>query len=356
VEHQGKQYVSPTETGSHGAFINAHLFNKARFSLGEEVSPEQRDDASRLISEIFAQPGGRTIEEIDKALSSAINEHLEDCNRLATVAKTLALPVEKALSDLGNSMKEILSAPSRSRRILTFLDPKWKSTVKEQIPLLLKLVEFEKRGNIETYRNMRTFSSDIAPQLDDEKFGAPHRYLAQALRTEDFIDRWPEIVSAYENLRIGYVSIYTSKHRERSELVEKAIESIKAHPQMKKMKEEEAEQLLAQLKSLYCEVKDPKEIGEYPFVCEKCGSSLKDINHNLEIIELRRSEVRRRLDEELAKEGKIPDVVIGFSVKKKITSDKQMSELIGRMKEVSDKAFEKKKSVSVNLDLEVGDG
>ena len=351
VNLAGKEYLSPSETGSHEAFTNARLFNKARFLPGEEVTPEQRNLASQLISSIFGERGGKTIEEIDGVLSSVVASRLEQCKRLHTVSSTMILPVVRQLEALLKALNEISGAVTRSRRILNFIDEKRQATFKAQVPLLAKLLKFETDGNLPTYRRIQRFAREIAPNLldvaKDEKLTDQSRRLRQGLEAQDFIDRWPSIVSDYETLRSKYATVYHEYHTRRRELVQKAVGSLKKHSVIAALSDDQTKHILSPLLDLQCDIKEPKAGDTTDFVCDGCRSSLRDLSHHLEMIEGRRRNAGRKLDEILAKKEGVPIEVKGFS--EEIDSMEKIPLVAGRVEEVSEKAVKQGKRVKVDV-------
>lgn len=351
VNLAGKEFLSPTETGSHEAFTNARLFNKARFLPGEEVTPEQRNLASQLISSIFGERGGNTIEEIDSALSSVVASRLEQCKRLYTIASTMTLPIVRQLQVLLKALNEISDAATRSRRILNFIDKKRQATLKTQVPLLAKLLKFEADGNLSIYRRIQRFARETAPILLDvaknEKIADRSQRLRQGLEAQDFIDRWPSIVGDYETLRSKFAKVYHEYHTRRRVMVQKAIESLKEHPATEASSEDETKRILSPLLELQCDVEEPKAGDATDFVCDGCRSSLKDLSHHLEMIEGRRRNASRKLDEMLARKEGVPIKVKGFS--EEIDSMEKIPLVAGRLEEVSEKAVKQGKRVKVDV-------
>jgi len=351
VNLAGKEFLSPTETGSHEAFTNARLSNTARFLPGEEVTPEQRNLASQLISSIFGERGGNTIEEIDVALSSVVASRLEQCKRLHTLASSITLPIAGPLGDLLKALNEISDAATRSRRILTFIDKKRQAILKTQVPLLASLLKFETDGNLPTYRRIQRFAHEIAPNLldvtKDEKMADQLQRLRQGVEAQDFIDRWPSIVSDYETLRSKYATVYPEYHTRRRKMVQKAVDSLKEHPAIEALSKDQIKQIVSPLLDLQCDIEEPKAGDSIDFVCDGCKSSLRDLSHHLEMVEGRRRTASTKLDQILAKKKGVPVEVKGFS--EEIDSMEKIPLVAGRLEEVSEKAVKQGKRVKVDV-------
>ncbi|GFP32077.1 hypothetical protein HKBW3S42_00382 [Candidatus Hakubella thermalkaliphila] len=359
VNLDGKEYISVTETGSHDAFTKTHPFNRARFASGVEVTPEQRNEASRLVSEIFGVRGGQTIEEIDSALCKAIDARLDNCGRLLIVTKTIHLPIVEGLSALEKTMSEIAGAGARSRRILAFLGEDRIEVLKARIPVLAKLLDFESKGKLDNYRKIRRFAYGIAPDLasliGDKALEKSIDSLKQSLSAEDFLDRWPTIIELFQKLCGKYDSTYTKEHSKREELVKNALGALRLHPVLKDFEKEKTCTLLGPLESIHCTEK-VSQASEAGFVCETCHTSLRELSYQSELAEIKRREVRGKLDEIAQKVGKKPEEYpTALTIDKKISSVKEITEVTTKMTEAANRAFKKGKSVKVSVDLEVLD-
>jgi hypothetical protein len=357
VTHAGREYVSATESGSHEAFTNARAFVKARFAPGEEVTPPQRDQAAQLISAVFGEYAGLTVEEVDAALCRSIQARLAPCQRLRTVAVTIGLPVAQGLTALAKTMSEIAEAPTRSRRILGFLDAKRLAVLKAQVPMLKKLVGFESKGLLDTYRVIRRFATEIAPQLAatgrDGEVTATLATLNKNLGAADFLDRWPDVIAGYEDLRGRYIAAYRDEHAQRSRLVQEALSSLRAHPALEGLSPQEADAMLRPLLDLACDVEAPQVAEASDFVCDGCRAWLKDLAHHCEVVDARRRAIRQKLDEMVAEGEEGEEVIVGFATEEAITSPQEMATLTGRMAEVTERALAAGKRVTARVEVEV---
>jgi hypothetical protein len=357
VTLDGREYVSASEPGAHEAFTNARSFNRARLAPGQQVTPEQRDRAAGLISEIFGRRAGQTVEEVDAALREALGPLLERCTRLETIAATLSLPVAGGLQSLGRAMKEVLDGSTFSQRVLRFLDHGRIATLRAQVPVLNKLQTFESGGNTTRYQRIRRFVESTGPQLatvtGDRDVREQVEALGQRLKATDFLERWPDIVSGYESLRSRYAQVYQARHRERQERVEEALQALQTHPMLAELTPMGRAQRLSPLSELACDQADPAA-GEAPdLVCAQCRASLTDLSHYLELIELRWEKVRRELDEGWARRQIKDKGVEGLKERREIASVEEMVELTTRMRAVTERALKARKKVKAQVEVEV---
>lgn len=349
VELHGKEYASPSEPGAAEAFINSRAFDKARFSLGEEITPEQREEARKIIAEVFGESTGHAIEEIDSSIKDIVKTHLEDCTRLSTIASTLSLPTAPSLASLQNALKMIDEAPTRSRQILTFLKEDTIKEIRSNIGILRKMVKFEKEKGIDSYKDIQYFAKNIAGHLIITGAASQDEVdsLNSDLASKDLIDRWPEILSKFRTLREKYFSNYSSLHKERKEKVSLALASLK-HTESKKKGEEK--NIFSPLTSLLCKIEGMIKEGGEMYVCNHCKTQLSELKFQLEVIENRKGEIKRKLDSILRPQEKEAK---GFKESKEIKSSEDMRELTDRMLESAEKAIAKGKNVRVDVKLEV---
>lgn len=130
-------------------------------------------------------------------------------------------------------------------------------------------------------------------------------------------------------------------------MVQKAVESLKEHPVVAALGKDQTKRILSPLLDLQCDVEKPKAGDATDFVCDECRCSLRDLSHHLEMIEGRRRNASRKLDEILVKKKGVPVEVKGFS--EEIDSAEKIPLVSGRLEEVSEKAVKQGKRVKVDV-------
>jgi hypothetical protein len=267
------------------------------------------------------------------------------------LASTMSLPVAEPLEDLLKALNEVAGAATRSRRILNLIDKKGQETLKAQVPLLAQFLKFEAEGNLSAYRRIRRFVGEVVPDLldvaIDDKIEAQSKKLEQAMQAQDFMDRWSSIFGDYESLRSQYSTVYDEYHTKRREILEKAVGSLKKHPAFASLSDDQTKSILSPLIELQCDVKAPKAGDCADFVCDECRSSLRDLSYHLEMIEGRRRNASKRLDEISSKKEGVPIDAKGFS--EEIDSAEKIPLVSGRLEEVSEKAVKQGKRVKVDV-------
>lgn len=356
VTLDGKEYISSAEPGSHEAFTKMHPFNRARFAPGVEVSPADRKTASKLISEIFGEVGGQTIEEVNAAILRAVDTRLDNVKRLLAIAQTIDLPVQDELASLEKTLSEIEEFTAMNRRILGFIDDGRIAVLKETVPLFSRLLEFDRKGNLDEYRRIRIFGAQYAPDLIsvgiDEQTKGSIESLNNKLAAEDFVDRWPDIVGDDEKLRSTYVATYKRLHAERNRQLEDALLRLRKHPTFEKLPEKGWDESLRPLTRLVT----PHELslGADGFICEICTDSLADLNYHIQLIGPKYREIRIRLDEELSKAAEPgKEYLTGHRESREVSSLKDLDGMVNKAKEAADRAFSGGKKIRASIEIEV---
>ena len=349
VNLDGREFVSATDVRSHEAFTNSRAFNRARFYPGVEVKPDERDKAWELMSSILGLRVNNTIEDIDKGLISCLSEKFEQLKRLQAGAEALELPILSNLKNLGKAIEEIIEAPSASRRILSFIEDQHIKILKENIPLLERLVDFEKRGNLKVYKTVNRFVSEYGQKL--VKFGEEKeekiRNLSEALNCKDFIDRWPDIISGFESLREKYEKLYRELHKKRNDLLSNVFKSLESH-ELRQKDEKEFTKIVEPLKKMICP-SEKVELNEN-FVCNVCRASLEELDSIIKTVEIEKQKIISELNKRLIKIEPTFEELIGF--REKIMSHKDLQKVTEKLKKVSEKAIERKKIVKVDVRVE----
>jgi hypothetical protein len=350
VNLDGREFVSASELASHEAFTNSRSFNRAKFYPGVEVTPEQRNRAWDLMSSVFSLRVDNTVEDIDKNLIAYLTEKIAQLNRLQGIAKALDLPVVQSLESLENVMTEIRDAPATSRRILNFIDDSRVKTLRENISVLEKLDKFEEEGNLKEYQSAVQFVRECGQKL--VKFGEESedklRKLTEYIKSKDFMERWPDIITVFHGLKEKYEKLYSKWHKDRNKLASDAVESLRARPSAKKMGKEEFANSTKPLLRMICS-SEKVEFDEN-FVCRACRSSIEELNFSIKGMESEKEEIRDELDRRLIKKEPEAEQLVGF--REEIASFKDIEKVSEKLKKVSERAIKEKKVVKVDAKVE----
>ncbi|MHA1381213.1 MAG: hypothetical protein ACTSRG_22840, partial [Candidatus Helarchaeota archaeon] len=362
VIYGGKEYTSPTEKGCHDAFGNAREFNKAIFLPGEIVTPQQRDEASQLVSEIFGINAGQNIEQIADAIDEILNATRPDCERLKTICIALDLPIKSELKDLSERLGEISKISARTSKILAFINEDRIEIIRKHIPTLRKFREFEQNKNIDKYKEIESFIKDVGPQLksvlkDDQssnEYQKTIENLKNNLNSNQFLNIWDTIITEYQKLNSCYVKVYKETHKNRNGKVQDHLSQIHITLNPLTLPSKDNEQLLSPLESLKCVCTNLESIKESPFICSECKSSLKDINYHIEIIDKRSEEILNKI-KEISEKIKTNKQEIFKKTKFLIKDNESLAELTQNISNFSQKAIDKSKNVLVDLRMVIQD-
>ncbi|MEM3572818.1 MAG: BREX system P-loop protein BrxC [Nitrososphaeria archaeon] len=350
VNLDGKDYVSATELGSHEAFTNARAFNRARFYPGIEITPEQRNKAWELMSSVLGLRAENTIEDIDKKLVSHLSEKLQQIVRLEATASALDLPILGRIEALQKTVEEIVKAPNTTRRILNFIDNS-RIEILKSITLIDELVKFEEKGNLKEYKKITRFIRECAHRLvrlgEEEEVSL--KILEESIKSQKFMELWPEIISKYERIKDKYEKLYLRWHEDRNELASRAIKSLHSHPAFKKLKEEDVERIIQPLKGIICTAKKV-EFNEN-FVCSACKSTIEELSISVKGgIEIEEQRIKEEFAKKLIKIEPKAEEILGF--KEEIRSQKDVDDVTHKLKKVCERALKEKKIVKVNVSVE----
>lgn len=355
VESEGRTYLSPNETGSHNVFESIRAFNKAKFYIGITITREQKEEASRKLSEIFGVAGGITVEQISESLTASLKEAIATLNELKMKEGFLSLPYSGAIRGLEEALKKIEAKPSHSLKVLAFLDNL--NVIAEGIPLLTKLKEFHDTQKLSLYLTMQKFAGDPLAnllQVDKEK-GVVERKEAfeRRIKSSLLLEEWQKLYDDYLALNDRYNRRYLELHQARKEKVEIAIEGIKKWGETKGLDEKAIQNSLSPLIELLCK-SDEKSYDEDRFRCINCNHTLSTIKNHLELIETRVEKVKEALMKQ------IPPVKKEFPAKEikeaKVQSLEEFRKLVGDASEVAEYWLSQGKRVRVKFEVERLDG
>lgn len=355
ISLDGKDYYSPSEPGSKEAFTNKKSFNRTIFSIGEEVSHEERDRAIELISEIFGVNAGNTTDEVDNTLKENIESSIETCKRVKSKGSALSLPNTSSLEQLFVDLEKIVNAPTKTRRIKIFLEDAVNQNLSKNLVILRKMEEFENK--IKEYQELKYFVDNAAIKLNNIGIYSEDEIssLKSDLNSKDFYDRWSSILSKSENLTSKYYSEYEKLHGKRNNDVSKALETLQNHKALQEIDDNKKEYIFSKLKNLKCDNEDFSNLKESNYRCPQCNSDLSEMDLQIQTIENRREEIKSELDRLIRKTKKEQpsEEIEGFKEEKVVKSIHDIQEIIEKMQDVVEKAEEAGKKVKANIELEV---
>lgn len=353
VNLDGKDYFSPYEVKSEDVFLDNRTFNKARFLPAQDVSRKERDEATDLIAEMFGEAAGNTTEDVNRELERIVKTKIDDCKRMETICKIKEVSLEQNITDLRKSMEKVLESTTVNRRILTFLDSTNKEVFRSNLPVLTKLIEFEKNSNFDQFDSIKNFldlhSQTVIDILKDGNLQEDIKYTSGLISSKEFINEWYTISGSFQQIFGAYSTLYLHKHTERNHKVKSALSELYKHKTMSTGLKKEAELKINKMITLSCSVEQP--LLDYKNqVCNSCRSTLKEIVAYLEVIEGRKDRLNTELNE-LIYDSKTDreDNLQGFEVL--IASNDGVNTVVDRILETVNIALRNGKSVTLTLKI-----
>lgn len=349
----GTDYLSSSDDRSHEAFLTLRGFSRARFLIGQEVTKEQKREASDMVNEIFGEPGGNTVEEVDKSISKVMVDRLDICNRFCTIASERNLPVKDDLTHLCRSINAILLCSSPSRRIHAFLESQHQENFRNYVPLLEKLSRFES-NNLQKYYGIRDFINDNGQTLSDgnNTISSTVERLNLSIQSKNFLSRWSDILEDFQKIIANYSLLYIMKHRERTKIANEAVQELKQHPSLRGDMNNTGEEKLSTLSKFLCGTDQPV-IDADKWRCKECNASLTDLMNHIFMIEGNKQKIYEQLNElwmQNKDTNKNHDNVEGFEVI--ITSPSEIPSIISKMKHVIEASLKLGKLVKLNVKVD----
>lgn len=339
VKLDGRE-ILPSDSGAAEVFTNSRNFNRAEFFPSIEVSPEERDKAWSLLSEIFGKRADDTLEAIDEKLQEALAEKTDLLNRMYGKASALGLPIANDLKELQDAVNEVRKASDPNRRILKFLEVA--GTLKDRIPLLDGLAGFDEKGKIQEYSKIKDFIRICGGSLSNADTTQREGVigLSQMLSGRDFMNRWTEIVKIYDSLRSRYDELYRELHTKRNDHISKAIEELR-----KEVPEKDIETAVRELREMMC---DSLELDDGTFSCRSCKATLESLRFAEHYINDKEEEIRRRFQRGTG----APPVARTEGFSEEIRTDADVEAVTDKLKKTADKAVREGKRVHVDVRVE----
>jgi energy-coupling factor transporter ATP-binding protein EcfA2 len=107
VKEGAVEIRTSTDPKAKEVFSGWNRFKKAVFEYAGELTPEQRQAATRALQSLFARAGEDTFEKIDRALNEELNTRLPQVAELASAAQAVQLPCVGVLGQLRQDLLAI---------------------------------------------------------------------------------------------------------------------------------------------------------------------------------------------------------------------------------------------------------
>jgi hypothetical protein len=328
-ESSSKPYFDPTSEDVLNAFKGTQLFNKIVLKLGEDITPEQRNQLSTAISDIFKINGGQTIEEIDTNLLKVLTENIERIKKLHTIAEQNKLPFIKSFKELQTLVESIVAISSRNQRLIKFLEITQDDTFKKEYELYLQFDKFESDNHISMYNRIKEFCKLNQKSLESiQPSGSPIIFLFNSvdtdLQAEEFISRWSNISGNFLQIQKNFESNYATYHQKRNDQSKIALKEIE---EKLKSSGKSINDLSSKIKTNFQKLEKFQCAGAdlltsiqiSPFKCNICSSSLNDLINNNDLIDAYKQSIITSI---LQEESKPEDSKKGSNKKGQKTGDK----------------------------------
>lgn len=299
LEMGTNEITDPQAPESLNALKGIQSFNKIKIKLGEDISPAERNEISTAISDIFNVNGGQTIKELDDCLSKLYADNLDRIKQLNTITTQLKIPTSSLLKSLLGKIQEFLKLNSGNQRLLLFLKQNKETTdpsLKQSYRAFREFDEFEKSGKLEDYKTIHAFIVQCK-RIIEGFLDSSTQSLENSLKTLEtefdspqFINRWGNISSNYQQVKAFYANKYHENHKS---LIDAASQSIINIQSVLKDHGKDITVLSSSLKKEYKKLenyictngsKDENELEKAPFTCIVCTRTLQNIIDGIELI------------------------------------------------------------------------
>jgi hypothetical protein len=266
-----------TDPKAKEVFSGWNRFKKAIFEYAGELTPEQRQAATRALQTLFGRAGEDTFEKIDRALNEELNARLPQVAELASAVQAIQLPCASVLGQLRQDLVAIQQANAGTQRILAFLDTQRQVRLASNVPAFKGLQQFRASGSLDQYQKIRNFVTYPATPFAKRVGGAVASQLASLrgdLANPEFYSgaRWGAITQADNAIRQAYITDYRQAHARREELLRELITKCQQHRNWNRL-DANAQQATVDALSQHSCAAAPGALDESAsFVCTTCLS------------------------------------------------------------------------------------
>ncbi|RLA85546.1 MAG: BREX system P-loop protein BrxC, partial [Deltaproteobacteria bacterium] len=294
---EGRTYASG-DPGLVDIFKSARRLSNARFDLGLTLNPDEEEQASRLLAELFGEHGKITPAEIQGALRRHLEEISQKGTNLLQRLRDLGLGGQKPLEDLISKVNSLLEKGSAEAMIKEFIKDETVKAFCQNLRTLKEASRLEEGKGLERAKEIREFATNHLAVLDSQEA----RKLRQILQSDDLPLRWEELLEAYRQKEDLFRKEYKALHAKLRKECSEAVKRLRSHPAFAKDREEAERVLKAHPLPFVCDEENPlSELGTY--VCPSCNLTLGALRQKFQELKAWEAIVLQQLEGLLLPEG-----------------------------------------------------
>lgn len=287
LNYEGKDFLDYNQSGVRDIFEIENNFKRAIFKPAVVVDAATRQMCQDILKEKFDKSSDDTLVELYKHTRDTLTEYRNSLSAMKQIIKNYELPLGDSIQKLDEIFDDILKSKTQGDTINNFVQKLL--DYEELLARYKKLKAFNDNSNIEEYQRIKNFMNDVwAIDLDinSDKVEEKKKIYDQIindLKSEGFIDAWPDVRENYHKLYDPYVKEYIEVHQNLYNLYNSKIMDIRNNKSFLVLKSEVAKgDIISTLSDKICDNK----VDQFEIPCGKCKSFIRDMKTLIDAVEI----------------------------------------------------------------------
>ncbi|MDU1507398.1 MAG: BREX system P-loop protein BrxC [Clostridium butyricum] len=290
LNYEGKDFLDYNQAGVRDIFENEPNFRKAVFKPAVVVDAATRQKCQDILKEMFGVNSDDTLVELYKYTRDTLVDYRNSISAIKQIIISDGLPFGESINKLDEIFNVILKSKTQGDTINNFVQ---KSTEYEALLNKYKKLDSftskDKNNNLPEYRKMKSFLEDLwIIDLDNnsedvnEKKKAYDEIMTD-IKSESFVDSWPNIRENYYKLYDPYVKEYMETHETLHKLYSEKIQEMKNNKSYLNLKSDIAKgDILSTLSNKLC----THSVGKIDIPCPRCRAYIRDMKTVIDAVEI----------------------------------------------------------------------
>jgi hypothetical protein len=350
VTYQGRKYRNHLEAQVRSVFTGTQAFRSASFAPREAISLQTLVDAARRYEELTGEEVDVDETSIARAFIELAKHEMDALLPVEAIVQANRIPAQETILEYRSMLRSILQGASDD--VVRMLAGEGK-TFSELRGRVAEIREACSEESLEMLNRARYSLTRMWPILSER--GADEALLEQAqelgalLEDAEYYRNLPTMDRATEAIRSAYRDLYESKHTERAEIYQEAIDEVKGLPEWgaltatvapsedealksPALEGEVAEQIIAPLAS---RTGHDLEWDEDSLGCSHCQAGIPQMESDIAAVSVICRRVINRLQEAMDPEAQIKRIRVAEVVGdyQALESEEDIATALERLKE-----------------------
>lgn len=287
LNYEGKDFLDYNQSGVRDIFENEPNFRKAIFKPAVVVDAAIRQKCQDILKVMFDVDSEDTLVELYRNTRNTLVDYRNDISAMKEIISSNNLAFKDSINKLDEMFNSILKSKTQGETINNFVQKS--SDYEVLLSKYKKLKGFVDNGNLKEYKKMKKFLNDVwLIELDHNVKDAKvkekiYDQIMRELKSESFVDSWPDVRENYYKLYDPYVKEYIDTHETLFNIYNEKIEEIRNNKSFLNLKNEIAKgDILNTLSDKLCSYR----VNKLEVPCPRCRTFIRDMKTIIDAVDV----------------------------------------------------------------------